>query len=411
MTQDTSGRSRPPVSSAWPTPFSPFVRDAVKTVGLTVLAVAAGAIGWSGNPLTLPLAFGFPALWANSPSRIASGIMSAGYFLAASRGLPQGVVSYFGSGIAEGLALWLGASIAFVAVHAVLWTSRPGRGRAVRYAVAAVLMSVPPFGIVGWAHPITAAGIVFPGWGWWGLAAAAIGLLAMTTKVWPIAMLVLAGAFAWSAATWTNPNLPDGWIGVDTEFGGERGKYAGFSQHRETIAAVNAAAARGHKVVVLPEGAAGVWTPTVERLWLHELKRVGLTVIAGAILIEGQGYDNVMLEISGERMRILYRQRMPVPVSMWLPWSAPGDGSGGARAHFFANSIVDLAGQRIAPLICYEQLLIWPVLQSNTYDPDLILATGNGWWSGHTNITAVQRAAALAWARLFETPVVFAFNR
>src|SRR5690606_10234462 len=94
----------------------------------------------------------------------------------------HGVVNYFGSGIVEGLALWLGASLAFVSVHAVLWTSLPGRGRTVRYAAAAVLMSVPPFGIVGWAHPITAAGIVFPGWGWWGLAAAAIGLLAMTTK-------------------------------------------------------------------------------------------------------------------------------------------------------------------------------------------------------------------------------------
>ena len=141
--------------------------------------MATGAIGWSGNSLTLPLAFAFPVLWANSPCRIAAGIVSAGYFLAASRGLPQGVVNYFGSGIAEGLALWLGASLAFVVVHAVLWTSRPGTGRTLRYAAAAILMSVPPFGIVGWAHPITAAGIVFPGWRWWGLAAAAIGLLAM----------------------------------------------------------------------------------------------------------------------------------------------------------------------------------------------------------------------------------------
>ncbi len=230
----------------------------MKTFGLTVLAVATGVIGWSGNTLTLPLAFAFPALWAFSPTRLVAALVSAGYFLAASRGLPQGVVNYFDSGIAAGLGLWLGASLAFVAVHAVLWTLRPGRGRTVRYAAAAVLMSLPPFGIVGWAHPITAAGIVFPGWGWWGLAAAAIGLFAMTTKIWPIATLVLGGAFAWSAATWTPPSLPDGWIGVDTKFGGERGKYAGLFQHRETIAAVKTAAAQGYKVVVLPEGAAGL---------------------------------------------------------------------------------------------------------------------------------------------------------
>lgn len=359
---------------------------------------------------TLPLAFAFPALWAISPSRIAAAIVSAGYFLAASRGLSQGVVNYFGSGIAEGLALWLGASLAFVAVHAVLWTSRPGSERIVRYGVAAVLMSVPPFGIVGWAHPITAAGIVFPGWGWWGLAAAAIGLLAMTTRFWPIATLVLGGAFAWSAATWTNPSLPDGWIGVDTEFGGERGKYAGLFQQRETIGAVKAAAAQGHRVVVLPEGAAGIWTPTVERLWLDELKGVEVSVVAGAILVDRQGYDNVMVQISGEGAPILYRQRMPVPVSMWQPWLALVSETGGARARFFANPIVEAGGVRIVPLICYEQLIVWPALQSAYDAPDLIVATGNGWWTEGTSVIAIQKTAVIAWARLFDLPFVAAFN-
>ncbi|MCT9000382.1 conjugal transfer protein TraB [Chelativorans intermedius] len=410
MTRDISGRSRPPVSSAWPIQSSPFVRDAIKTAGLMALAAATGAIGWNGSLLTLPLAFAFPVLWANSPSRIAAGIVSAGYFLAASRGLPQGVVNYFGSGIAEGLALWLGASLAFVAVHAVLWTSRPGTGRTLRYAAAAILMSVPPFGIVGWAHPITAAGIVFPGWGWWGLVAAAIGLLAMTTKFWPIATLVWGGAFAWSAATWTEPSLPQGWIGVDTKFGGERGTYAGLFQHRETIAAVKAAAAQGNKIVVLPEGAAGVWTPTVERLWVRELKGVDVTVNAGAILVDGQGYDNVMVEISGEGARILYRERMPVPISMWQPWLTLIGESGGARAHFFANPIVETGGVRLVPLICYEQLIVWPVLQSALYAPDIIVATGNGWWTDGTSIVAIQKSASIAWARLFDLPLIMAFN-
>ena len=83
---------------------------------------------------------------------------------------------------------------------------------------------------------------------------------------------------------------------------------------------------------VLPEGAAGVWTPTVERLWVRELKGVDVTVNAGAILVDGQGYDNVMVEISGEGARILYRERMPVPISMWQPWLTLIGESGGARA-------------------------------------------------------------------------------
>lgn len=38
-------------------------------------------------------------------------------------------------------------------------------------------------------------------------------------------------------------------------------------------------------------------------------------------------------------------------------------------------------------------------------------AIGNGWWPEGTNIIAVQRASAEAWARLFEIPLVVAFNR
>lgn len=389
---------------------SPSAPNAASAIGLTGLAVATGAIGWSGEPLALPLALAFPAFWALAPSRLGAAMVSAGYFLAASRGLPQGVINFFDGGIAEGIALWIAASLAFVVVHAALWTERAGWGKAARYGLVAVLMSVAPFGIVGWAHPVTAAGIVFAGWGWSGLAATAIGLLAMTSRIWPIATLILGGAFAWSAANWTAPNLPEGWASVDTQFGGERGAHAGLAQHLDTIALVKAEAAKGRPVVVLPEGAAGIWTPTVERLWVRSLGGLDITVVAGAIIVDAQGYDNVMVEITGDGARILYRERMPVPVSMWQPWRAMiGDGAG-ARAHFFANPVVETAGMRIVPLICYEQLLIWPVLQSALHRPDMIVATGNGWWTEDTNIVAIQTAATIAWARLFDLPLALAFN-
>lgn len=136
-----------------------------------------GIAAWSGHALALPLVCAFPALWASAPSRIVAAIVSAAYFLAASRGLPQGVANFYGSDFLIGIALWVAAATAFVLVHALLWQRHPGVGRAVRFALAAILMSVPPFGIVGWAQPVTAAGILFPGWGWWGLAATAAILL------------------------------------------------------------------------------------------------------------------------------------------------------------------------------------------------------------------------------------------
>lgn len=384
--------------------------DGLRSVALIGLAALAGGIGWSGYILALPVAFAFPALWAIASSRLVAGAVSAAYFLAASRGLPQGVVNFYGTDPLPGIALWFAASIVFVAVHAALWTGQPGGGRAVRYSVAVVLMGLPPFGIVGWAHPLTAAGVLFPSWGWWGVVVAAAGLIAMTTRWWPAAALTMTGFWLWSAATWTVPSLPEGWAGVDFELGQSLGRDGSLERQMELLAAVKRKAGEGARVAVLPESALGLWTPTVERLWRNELRGTPVNVIAGAAIVGHDGYDNVLIAVSGEGAAVLYRERMPVPVSMWQPWRAWFGERGGARAHMFANPAVDLGGETIAPLICYEQLILWPALQSAAHAPNVVVAVGNGWWTKQTSIVAIQRASAQAWARLFGLPLVTAFN-
>ncbi|MGE8106838.1 conjugal transfer protein TraB [Allorhizobium sp. NPDC080224] len=385
---------------------------------LIIAAVACGWLGWSGNVLALPVATLFPALWTMAPSRLVAALVSTGYFLAASRGLPQGVANFYSSDLWPGLLLWTGASFSFVAVHAAAWTlpvrersgkGHPGNGRALRYLVAAVLTGLPPFGITGWAHPLTSAGVLFPGWGWWGLIATAAGLLVMTTRVWPAAAIALGGVWLWSTATWTDPKLPEGWEAVDLEQGQMLGRDGSLEYHRDLIATVREAA-KGTRVVVLPESALDFWTPTVARLWQDAIRDLDITVIAGAAVVDAKGYDNVMVVVSAAEVRIIYRERMPVPVSMWQPWLAWTGQSGGARAHFFENPAAELDGIRIAPLICYEQLILWPVVQSMLQSPGIIVATGNGWWTKGTSIVAIQQASTVAWAKLFDLPVVMAFN-
>lgn len=184
-----------------------------------------------------------------------------------------------------------------------------------------------------------------------------------------------------------------------------------LERQRELIATVMRTAQAGDGIIVLPESALGFWTPTVEQLWRDALRGSEITVIAGAAVIDPQGYDNVQVKISAHEADVLYRERMPVPVSMWQPWRRWLGQDGGARAHLFANPIVELTGRRIAPLICYEQLVVWPVLQSMLHEPEAIVAMGNGWWTAGTSIVAVQHASANAWARLFGLPLVTAFNR
>jgi hypothetical protein len=373
-------------------------------------AVAIGLIAWSGEPRLLPAAMLFPALWAWAPTRLGAALVAAGYFLAASRGLPQGVATFFGSGFAAGIGLWIAAASVFVAVQALTWTAQHGRARVIRYAVAALVLSVPPIGIVGWAHPITAAGILFPTGSWLGLAAAASLLLTMASRWWPMSMALLAALWLWSASSWTPPTSMNGWSGIDTQFGGGNGAYAGYRQHQATIARVREEATAGASVIVLPESALGVWTPSVERLWTGALEDLDVIVYGGGVIVDRTGYDNVMLELTGQSAVVRYRQRMPVPVSMWQPWLSVLGKPAGARANFFANPLVTVGGVRIATLICYEQLLVWPVLQSALGSPDLLVAPANGWWTAKTDIVAIQIATVTAWARLFDLPLVLTVN-
>lgn len=386
-------------------------RNWIKTGVLVPASIAIGWVAWSGNVLLLPVAFGFPLLWALSPSRLAAALVSSGYFLAASRGLPQGISTYYASDFWPGLLLWLLASVAFVLVHTVLWTERSGWRRTVRYLAAVVLMAVPPFGITGWAHPITSAGVVFPGWGWIGLAATTAGLIGMTSRMWPAIVVTVASLWIWSAATWTDPRIPDEWRGVDLQLGATLGRDNSLRRQRQLIEAAKTEGMSARaKTIILPESALGFWTPTAARLWQSSFDATNMTVIGGAVVIDAGGYDNVLVEVSVNGSRVLYRERMPVPGAMWQPWLQWSGRAGGARAHFFDNPAVYVGSTKVAPLICYEQLIVWPMLQSMAHDPDVIVAVGNGWWTDGTDIVDIQRASALVWARLFDKPLVLSFN-
>ncbi len=376
---------------------------------LILLAALSGCFGWSGQPLLLPIALLFPVLWSLAPGRIIAALVSGAYFLAAARGLPQGVATYFHADFWPGILLWILASSGFVFVHALLWTDNPD-SRPLRFLAALVLMAVPPFGILGWASPLTAAGILFPGWGWWGLALMTAGLMGLASRFRPIAVVTFLLLWFWSAANWNAPVPLDGWTGINLKLGASLGREAGLQRQQDLIEIAKTHGRDESAVVVLPESAIGTWTPTIRRLWLQALANTDLTVVAGAIVATGAGYDNVLVEISGSDARILYRERMPVPGSMWQPWHSWFGSPAGARASFFSNPIVEVDGQRVAPLICYEQLLVWPILQSMLEHPDAILAVGNGWWAGGTSIAEIQRAATIAWARLFNVPVTFSFN-
>jgi len=86
-------------------------------------------------------------------------------------------------------------------------------------------------------------------------------------------------------------------------------------------------------------------------------------------------------------------------------WRVIGDKTGGCIGAVFGGG-----GTRYGVLVCYEQLLLWPVLQTYAERPALILAPANAWWSQETSIPEIQKTVLRAWARLFDVPTVTAFN-
>ena len=100
-----------------------------------------------------------------------------------------------------------------------------------------------------------------------------------------------------------------------------------------------------------------------------------------------------------------FRQRIPVPIAMWNPFVRNG-----APMNLLGPGILGVRRERVALLICYEQLLVWPVLTSMAQNPTVIVAIANDHWATGTTIPRFQLSAVRAWSRLFAVPYLSAVN-
>nr|WP_246318969.1 nitrilase-related carbon-nitrogen hydrolase [Peteryoungia desertarenae] len=165
-----------------------------------------------------------------------------------------------------GTSLWIAAAASFVLVHTLLWTRQNGWAKPGRYLLILLITALPPFGITGWAHPLTAAGIVFPGWGWWGLLAATAALMALVTRFGAATAIVLSALWFWSAIVGSEAITNKAWSGLDVRMGASLGRDTSLQRQKDLTEIATQAGGSGATIVVLPESTLGVWTPTIERI-------------------------------------------------------------------------------------------------------------------------------------------------
>ena len=388
----------------------------VPAAGAAIPGAMLGWLAWSPAGAIWAL-LGVPLLWASMPTRRAAFWALLGYYLAGARDVPVMVMRFFpGSGLAFAVTIWeLHAAILALA-WALAWPRRENPAKAVlwRFLGLTAVLVLPPFGSLAWLSPHQIAGRLYPGWGFLGAGLAvlimAIIAIASRTRTRPViaslAALGMLGAIA--NLTYDNQMPPAGWVAVDTKLGiFPKDRTAGFERQQKLIAVVRDRLDAGATVVVLPEEVAGEWRPAVQYWWnsIDELaRRRGATVLVGADVVDGSHYRDALV-VLGRGAGKQVSSRQPIPVGLWRPWSGEG-----AMAEWNQPGVVLLGGRVAAVSICYEDLLLWPLLVSMWHHPTVVISSANSWFSDGLDVPYIQFTSVALTARLFGVPLVRSQN-
>jgi apolipoprotein N-acyltransferase len=365
-----------------------------------------------------------------------------------------GLQRYIGSSASPLIpfAIWLCAAILLSIPWAIAWADRPAK-YVWRVPLAFVATTIPPLGIIGFISPLTAAGYLFPSASWAGLAAVAFlpGVLLAARGMQPrvrfavgclafaaCGFLAISGRVRTPAEVSTIP----GWVGVNTHFGD-------LSQPFRDYAAATfiqqKAAESPARVLIFPEFIVPRWSEATEAFWRRTLDRcrtrdqvlvIGAGLPSNARIKNDRGptfdfaaaidalesrdssslgttkafvgsspesVENTLLVVGASSGRL--DQRVPVPIGMWRPFSNVS-----VPLRLNGPGVIEIDHQRAAVLICYEEILTFPVLASMLHNPTAIIGISNSFWFDETTIPAYQAAALRGWARLFRLPLFMAVN-
>ena len=380
------------------------------TVVLWAASAASGAIAWSGRFECLPVALGVLLCWRWSrSSREAFGVGLA-YYGAASVGLLKGASVFFGNATgwsSAGVFVWAGVSVLLAAPWALLWSpsfATSVSSRVIRGLLLGLVLLLPPVGFLSGVNPWVGGAAMMPGLGIFGLLVVTVCLLAPDRKTWPgwASALVLVSVLACGSY---EPAESMNWAGISTRYGA-LGHRSPTEQYDIAADAWRRAAATDGEVVLFPEGVGGTWTAGTTSLWAleaEESERDPVWVV-GAMQRDERDLRNGV-GVVGKDAPHFWPQRLPAPIGMWAPWDARH-----VKSDLFRSSVEVIQGRRAALLLCFEQFVGWPALQSALEGAEVVLAPANLWFARGTNLNAVREVTLQSWARLMGWTVVEAIN-
>jgi hypothetical protein len=390
--------------------FSIRISPNIRTALLFAAAFTVGAAGWSGKPSLNFLALLYPFVYLQSRRRL-DAFSSALYYAGATWSVIPGSESFFGTGgnILLPLLIW----VALLALSVAPWIALYSREFLPLAAVAAIVaLSLPPFSLVTVAHPLISVGKWFPGTRWFGLCLSLILILAYRRLGTRFTLAVLVGASLAAHARFHRPSQDPRIFALNTRFGGPptRDILGSTLQSQETVMQ-RIALTHPDTLILFPESIIPTWTPTHDERWAAtfaqlQARHTGLLIGTTIPAANTQANRNVLLS-RGYTERLSYVQRVPVPLGMWRF----GDERNGFPLMLRYPATIRIWDRRAGVLICYEQLLVWPALQTLSRNPDMLLAPSNLYWASGTIIPSVQHVSAQDWADLWAIPLYEASNR
>ena len=370
--------------------------------GLAWILGGAGPIG----PLLSVLLVAAVATGRNPIERLTAALA---YYATGCWPIVGAVAGYWGTGHAGvGFLAWAACSVAL----AMPW-ALAAHSRSLLFALAAT--ALPPLGVVGWLSPLNAAGILFPGMGWFGLALAVGSMLAMHSVLagqgrpglfagaswWTLLSAVIVGI---GANVLVAPAFaPLGWVGVQTHIVPSKANILRVIQNNQSIIDAGLAQGKGARVVIFPEAVLENWLPGT-RQQFAEAVPPGQTWLIGA---QAGKSDAVVAVTHGRATAMPLAKAAGLLLGGdWQPWKED------TLRPAWAQHAFSLRGNRVWAALCVEQVQPWTWLEALWLRPTVILAISNAWWTAPGSAApAIQRASTRAWAHLMAVPVVTAANR
>jgi predicted amidohydrolase len=408
-----------------------------------------GLAAATGLPVGIGASLGLPFVCCLSSTRLGSFEAALVFFAAGLCPMLSGLERYLSpaESFITPAAIWIFCTVLLAAPWALTWTASR---RDLLWRVPAVLLitAIPPLGLIDFLSPLVGAGLLFPSCGWFGfflLLALPGTLLGMgKARTWRWLLIAVAVVASIAANLFEREPLPlSRWEAVDTKLGDVSKPFKDYeaAQFIQTRVAESKA-----DVLVFPEYVIPRWSEATQAFWAHTLARsaqrgqilvlgaaiprpyasgslkqarsldfspaiaalkdplskTGLFTTSTAVLSE-EPFDNSVIVLGSERS--IFRQRIPVPLGMWRPFSDLS-----VPLRLAGSGVVRIDNQCAAILICYEQLIPWPVLTSMLERPTVIVGISNTFWFNGTAVPRYQQSAMRAWARLFASPLISAVN-